>query len=100
MATTTINENGPTITTASGEVVPVPAGYLTMTLGAGAHPELITWADGRELWVTRLRDAVLPVVRDLADGETFTGHDGCTWTRCGDEVIVRAPRQVELAAAA
>ena len=37
--------------------------------------------------------------RDLADGETFTSHDACTWTRYGDELAVWTPGNVEALAA-
>jgi len=102
MATMTINETGVmAITMANGAAVPAAADYLSVTLGPRALFDLITYPDGGELWVARLDAAAVPPVgKDLADGETFAAHDGCTWTRHGGEVLVRTPRQAELAAAA
>lgn len=78
----------------------MPADYVRATLGPRAFPELIEEPQGGALEVILYsRDAMPAVPVDLADGETFTAHDGCTWTRHGAEVLVRTPR-LELAAAA
>jgi hypothetical protein len=102
MATITINQHGTaTINMGNGKVVPVPLGYESIATYSGAIPELITFTNGGEWWLTDYRpELVEGLVGDLADGETFTSSDdGTTWTRYGDETLVRSPGQAAKLAA-
>lgn len=93
MAKLTINEHGATITMANGAVVPVDRDYLQVTLGPDAWPDLIELPQGGALEVILYSpDNMLNPSTYLADGETLTAHDGCTWTRYGEEALVRTPR--------
>ena len=60
---------------------------------------MITWANVGEWWSTDYkRDHIDGLADDLADGEAFTSHDGCAWTRHGDEMLVMTPGRAKLAA--
>ena len=100
MATIKIDEHGvATVTMSNGKILPVPP-FVAITIGAGACPEVITMADGGEWWITRYRREMIDdLAHDLRDGETFTAHDGATWARYGDEMlVVTAGRQLQAAA--
>lgn len=94
----TIKTGTATITMASGKVIPVPPGFDSMTIN-GPTGDLITWPDG-EWWITSYGRLLIDgLAGDLADGETFTSHDGTTWTRHGAEMLVTSPAQSVKAAA-
>lgn len=100
MAKIKIDKHGvTTITMNNGAVLPVPA-YVGISMASGACPEVITFADEGEWWITDYRLGLIDgLAGDLADGETFTSHDGVTWTRYGDEMLVVTPaRQLKAAA--
>jgi len=100
MATINIDEHGTAaVTMANGKAFPVPA-FVAISIGSEAYPELITFADGGEWWVTDYRCQLIDgLAGDVVDGETFTAHDGVTWTRYGDEVLVVTLGQQVMAAA-
>ena len=102
MAKLTINETGKeSLTLANGVVVPV-ADYDTLTTefassGSKGENTVVTWSDGREVWVSADGDMLIDghADRALSDGERFTSHDGVTWTRHGGEVLVITPSAEE-----
>ena len=100
MAKLQIEQHGAaTIIMANGKVIPVPPNYDSMTIsvpgaaGSGVYPDLITFSDGGEFWITDYERVLIDdgMADDLADGEAFTSHDGCTWTRYGNEMLVVTP---------
>jgi hypothetical protein len=56
---------------------------------------LIRFDDG-QFFEVRPWYASDPDTGQLKDGETCIAHDGCTWTRRGDKLVVTAPPQASL----
>lgn len=95
MATIKIDQHGAaTITMGNGRVLPVRPDYESIATHSGASPELITFPNGGELWLTDYRAELIDgLAGGLADGQTFTSPDGTTWTRYDDELLVVTPGQ-------
>lgn len=94
MATMTIDARGAVITMDNGAVIAIPPGYESITIGEGARPEVISYPGGRDLWVTSYAPNLIEgLVAGLTDGRTFRSNDGASWTRCGDEMVVKSPGQ-------
>jgi hypothetical protein len=100
MATIKINQHGAAkITMANGKLLPVP-NYAGISMASEAHVELIHFPNGGEWWFTDYRPELIDgLAGGLADGETFTSRDGSTWTRYGEEMLVRTPEQTAKLAA-
>ena len=49
---------------------------------------------GGELWVAAYNGTLIDgLAGELEDGESFRSHEGCTYTRYGDEMVVVTPRR-------